>query len=308
MQRIVTIGGGTGHFQLLRGLKNYDCDITAIVSTSDDGGSSGKLRDTYGILPPGDLRQCMVALAPDDDSMVLRKLFAYRFSDGHNLGNLIITAAGSIAGGEMEGIRIASKLLNIQGIVVPVTLDHCTLMAETTHGKTIQGEKNIDVIQGKETRIQKVWLEPRAHLFKEAAQAIRAADKIVFCPGDLYGSTIPNLLVQGMSDVLKESRGKKIYACNLFTKQGCYGFNASDFVNEIEKYSKIKLDHILINTFRPSQELIGKYLLENSNLVEDNMPRDPRAIRNDFAQVYPSTPNPILRHIPEKVAKAIIEI
>lgn len=308
MQKIVTIGGGTGHFQVLKGLKNYDCDLTAVVNVSDDGGSSGRLRDEYGILPPGDLRQCIVALAPEDEQMALRKLFSHRFNDGHNLGNLIIAAATQIYGSEVEGIKVASRLLNIHGNVLPVSTDHCTLVIQNQKGEIIRGESLIDKIQGKNTRIQSIWLEPQAHLFREAAQKIREADKIVFCPGDLYGSLIPNLIVNGMNEALSQSSAQKIYVCNLFTKHGCYGFHASDFVREVEKYARIRIDHVLVNTHTPNSEVLGNYLSENSHLVEDDLEKNPHVTRGDFAHVYESQPNPIWRHDPEKIARAIVGI
>ena len=306
MQKIVTIGGGTGHFQLLRGLKNYECNITAICNTSDNGGSSGKLRDEYGILPPGDIRQCMIALAPEDESRILRRLFNYRFKDGHNLGNLIITAASEILGGPVQGIKATGKLLGIEGKVLPVSIDDCQLVAETLEGKILKGEGEVNSPYDKETIIKDIWHEPKAFLYKEAASEIRSADKIVICPGDLYGSIIPNLIVESMSSVLSESKGMRIYVCNLFTKEGTYNFKASDFVKEIEKYARVKMDRIIVNVGKPKGETIEKYFSEHSKLVEDDLSEDNRIIRGEFAAEYSSEPKTILRHIPEKIAHAII--
>lgn len=306
MQKIITIGGGTGHFQLLKGLKNYECEITAICNTSDNGGSSGRLVDKYGTLPPGDIRQCMVALAPEDESRMLRRLFGYRFKDGHSLGNLIITAASEIWGGPVQGIKVTEKLLGIEGKVLPVSVDKCKLMAKTLDEKILNGETEVNSPPDKESIIKNVWHEPTAFLYKEAASEIRAADKIVICPGDLYGSIIPNLIVEGMSSALSESGGMKVYVCNLFTKEGTYNFKASDFLREVEKYGQVRIDKVIINVGKPARETIEKYFSENSRLVEDDLNGDNRAIRGEFAAEYLTEPKTILRHIPEKIAHAII--
>ena len=304
MQKIITIGGGTGHYQLLRGLKNYDCKITAVVNMADNGGSSGKLRDEYGVLPPGDLRQCIVALARGKKSRILSELFKYRFEKDHNLGNLIVTALTDICGSHVEGIKEAEKLLNIKGKVLPVTIDNVTLMAETDKG-ILEGESKISSHPGK---ISDLSYKPSAFLYGEAADAIRQANKIVICPGDLYGSILPNFKVQGMKEVLQNSKAKIIYVCNLFTKEGTYDFKAGDFVAEIERYANIKLDHVIINNQLPSEELIKKYLSEKSKFVEDDLKDNPKVIRGNLVGEYSSEPKTILRHIPEKVAHKIISI
>lgn len=307
MQKIVTIGGGTGHFQILKGLKNYDCEITAIVNMSDDGGSSGRLRDEYGVLPPGDVRQCIVALAHENGGRTLRDLFAFRLKDGHSLGNLIITALTEITGSQSEAIKVAGKLLNVNGYVLPVTLDDCKLVAETEDGRILEGESKIYNLKSK-TKLKRIYHEPKSFLFREAAIAIRQADKIIVCPGDLYASIIPNFLANGMSQALSESRAKKIYVCNLFTKQSTYDFKVSDFVNEIEKYSGIRLDKILINNGEHNPETIKKYFSEESKLVEDDLFDDLRVVRDSYAMEYASGEMTILRHMPERIAHKIIDL
>lgn len=308
MQKINTIGGGTGHFQLLRGLKNYECELTAIVSMSDNGGSSGRLRDEYGILPPGDVRQCMVALAPEDESRILRRLFNYRLKDGHSLGNLIITAASEEYGGTVQGIKETSRLLGVEGKVLPVSVDNCQLFAETLDGKLLSGETEVNSPPDKESAIKRVWHEPDAFLYKEVGSEIRTADKIVICPGDLYGSIVPTLIVKGMSSALSESKAAKIYVCNLFTKEGNYNFKASDFLREIEKYAKVRMNKIIINKSKPKEEVISKYFSEHSKLVEDDLSNDGRVVRGDFAAEYLSEPKTILRHIPGRIAREIISL
>ncbi len=308
MQKIVTIGGGTGHFQILRGLKNYECEITAIVSMSDDGGSSGRLRDEYGILPPGDVRQCMIALASESESKILRELFGYRFKDGHNLGNLIITALTSIYGDSSAAIKEAGKLLKIKGRVLPITIDSSILIGESENDEIIRGESRLDVFSNLQYKIKKIYHEPKSFLYFEAGEAIRKADKIIICPGDLYGSILPNFIVEGVPKALQESRGKKIYVVNLFTKEGTYNFNASDFLNEVEKYSGVEMDKIIINSSKLSDEVLNKYLSEKSKLVKDDLGDDLRIIRGEFAAEYLSEIKTILRHIPERIAREIIAV
>mgnify|MGYP001569022515 CR=1 FL=1 len=306
MQKIVTIGGGTGHFQLLKGLKNYECSITAIANMADDGGSSGRLRDEYGILPPGDARQCIVALAPENGGGRLRKLFNYRFKDGHNYGNLTIAALTDIYGGSAAGIKEAGRLLRISGEVLPVTIDNSILMAETLEGKVLKGQTEVSYPSDRNTKIKKLYYGPSAFIYRESAEAIRNADKVVICSGDLYGSILPNLIVEGMRDALNDSNAIKIYVCNLFTKQGNYDFKASNFIREIEKYSGVEMDKIIINVGRPSEDVVNKYFSEDSKLVEDDLGNDNRVIRGEFAREYLSEKKTILRHIPERIAGTII--
>ncbi len=308
MQKIVTIGGGTGHFQLLKGLKNYNCELTAIANMSDDGGSSGRLRDEYGVLPPGDVRQCIVALSKEDDNRRLRELFNYRFENGHNMGNLIITALTNITGNSGAGIKAAGELLSIEGNVLPVTIDGSKLMAETLEGKLLSGQTEVSYPSEKDTKIVRVFYEPKAFIYKNSAQKIKEADKIVICPGDLYGSIIPNLIVEGMTEALEESKAKKIYVCNLFTKQGNFYFKAGDFVREIEKYSGVEMDRIIVNTGMPSEDVVKKYFSENARLVEDDLAGNGKVIRGEFAKEYLSEKKTILRHTSEKIARFIFEL
>lgn len=307
MQKIVTIGGGTGQFQVLKGLRNYDCEITAISNMADNGGSSGKLMDEYGILPPGDIRQCMVALADGSKEKILRELFSYRFKkeEGHNLGNLILTALIDICGGSAEGIEEARNLLGVKHNILPVTLDKAVLCAEDNLGKILIGESNLDNFSENSKIVRSFYKEP-VFAYKKAAEAIRDAEKIVICSGDLYRSIIPTLLVRGVPEALKDSGAKKLYVCNLFTKAGTYGFKASDFVEEIERYSKVTLDKILINTRIPSKEIKKKYLSEKSVFVEDDLKKDKRIIRGDYVAEYPFERKTFFRHAPEKIAREII--
>ncbi|MFH1238283.1 MAG: gluconeogenesis factor YvcK family protein [archaeon] len=307
MEKIVTIGGGTGQFQILKGLRDCECEITAITNVSDNGGSSGKLIDEYGILPPGDIRQCLVALASKKDEKILRELFNYRLKDGHSMGNLIITALADISGGFISGVRETGKLLNISGQVLPVSSNKFKIYAETTDGKILNGEEAVSYSQ-ENSRIKRLFAKEKVFLLKDAGEAIRNADKIVICAGDLYGSILPNFLVNGILEALQESSAKKIYVCNLFTKKNTEGFKAKNFVEEIEKYSQIKLDRIIVNSRNPSSEVLKKYIEEYSLFVEDDLGEDSRVIRGDYVAEYPFERKTIFRHVPEKIAQAILEI
>lgn len=305
MEKIVTIGGGTGQFQILKGLRDCECEVTAITNVSDNGGSSGRLIDEYGVLPPGDMRQCLVALAGDKNARVLRDLFNYRLKDGHCMGNLIITALADISGGFIPGIKETERLLNVSGRVLPISGSRFKICAETIDGKILDGESEVSYSEGN-SGIKRLFADEKVFLLKEAGRAIRDADKIVICAGDLYGSVLPNFLVEGVLEALRESTAEKIYICNLFTKQGTEGFRASDFVNEVEKYSKMKLDKIIINSRTPSQEVLQKYLKEGSSFIEDDLGDDSRVVRGDYVAEYPLERRTIFRHVSEKIARAIL--
>lgn len=302
MQKIVTIGGGTGHYQTLRGLKNYDCDLTAIVNVADNGGHSGELRDEFGVLPPGDSRQCLLALA--DEGSEARDLFEYRFENGESLGNLNITVLEKKYG-RAEGIKKAAKLLKTAGKVVYVSLDDFHIFAKLENGEVLEGQNEVSYFDSG-SRIVELYAKPKPFVYREAADSIRQANKIVICPGDLYGSIIPNFLVEGLTDAIKESRASMIYACNIVTKQGNYGYKASDFVKEIERYLKTALGTIIMNTTKPSEETLRKYLDEKSGIVEDDLGNDQRVVRAALAEEYPSRINKIFRHNPKELARIIM--
>src|SRR3989344_3015539 len=216
VKKLVRIGGGSGGFNLLRGLKAFHFDITAVFTSFDSGGSTGILREEFGILRAGDVRRGLVALADENKAEILRKLFEYRFENGHqsslrehSFGNLFLLALISIYGSEIEGIRKASELLNIKGKVLPVSLDHSHVRAVLEDGTEIIGETNIDVPKHNgDLRIKEVSLEPTAAILEETSKAIRAAYLIVIGPGDLYSSLIPTLLVVGMKEALAAGKGK----------------------------------------------------------------------------------------------------
>mgnify|MGYP001559404546 FL=1 len=241
-KKIVVIGGGTGVFTVLSGLKKYFSDLTAVVTMADDGGSAGILREEFGILPPGDIRRALIALS-DSDNEILSKLFAYRFSEGrgltgHSFGNLMLTALERITGDFNTAIAEASRILSVSGRVFPVTLTRTSLHAELEDGRVIMGETNIDVpSHDGNLKIRKVWLAPSADMNPAVGAAIREADAVIIGPGELYTSLVPNVLVRGLPEALKKSKAKKIYVTNLMTKFGeTNHFKASDFLAAMENY------------------------------------------------------------------------
>lgn len=273
-KRITVIGGGTGVFTVLVGLKHLPYHLSAILTMADDGGSSGVLREEFGILPPGDIRRALLALAPSS-TQNLAKLFNFRFKDGtglkgHSFGNLLITALERITGRFDLAVKEAAKILNISGDIIPVTLDNTRLFARLENGLLIVGETNIDIPKhNANLKIKEVFLNPPAKINPEAKKAILNADLIILGPGDLYTSLIPNLLIKGVKEAIKKSRAKKIYFCNIMTKYGeTNGFRAKDFLMTLEKYlGKNVLDYFIINTKKPKAEYLKKYLREKKELI-----------------------------------------
>lgn len=267
---IAVIGGGTGSFTLLTGLKEYTAALTALVNMADDGGSTGLLRDELGVLPPGDVRQCLVALS---DAPKLRDLFNYRFEEGslkgHAFGNLFLTALEKMTGNFAEGVEVASEVLNITGGVEPITLSNVTLMMRTESNGETRGEFSIGESDMKGERPE-MWLEPEAELNPRALDAIREADIVVVAPGNLYGSLAPALIVPGVGEALAKSKALKVYVCNLVTKPGqTDGFSVGDFASEIERLAgQPFLDAVLYNTRQPGQELLEKYAGAGEMAVE----------------------------------------
>ena len=287
MKKIVVIGGGTGTFTVLQGLKKYPLDITAIVTMADSGGSSGRLRDEFGVLPPGDVRQCLAALVDNGDTEMMRQLFLYRFQKGvglkgHNFGNLFLTALTDIAGSEVEAIKIASKILNIRGKVVPVSTQKAELCVELEDGFIVKGEHNIDEPKHNGVvRIKRLWLEPSAKVNKDAVKSIQMADVVVLGPGDLYTSVLANVVVEGMAGTLKDK--KIIYFSNLISKYGqTYKYNVSDHVDDLERYLNRSVDHIIVNNIPLPEEILERYALEQGYEVVNDMQEDLRIIQADL--------------------------
>lgn len=277
--KITVIGGGTGSFTLLSELKNRTDTISALVNMADDGGSTGTLRDELGVLPPGDVRQCLVALS---DSQKLRDLFNYRFEEGslkgHAFGNLFLTALEKMTGDFANGVKVASEVLGVKGKVIPITLTNVTLVMTSKSGKEVHGEFEIAQTDFPDEKPD-FRLDPVAEPNPRALKAIETSDVIVIAPGNLYGSLAPALVVPGIGEALKKAKGYKIYVCNLVTKPGqTDGYTVTDFANEIERLAGGPfLDAVLYNTEKPSDALLEKYAKEGEKSVEFR--------KSDFAHV-----------------------
>lgn len=309
-KKIVVIGGGTGIFSVLNGLKKDFDNITAIVTMADDGGSTGILREDFGILPPGDVRRAIIALSHSDNK-ILSALFNYRFKEGrglvgHSFGNLMIAAMERITGSFDSAIKEASIIFGLKGKVVPVTLESARLCAELENGEIIKQETNIDVPKHDgNLKIKKVWLSPAVKINPEAAQAIKSADLIIIGPGDLYTSLVPNLLVKGVKESLKKSRAKIAYFANLMTKHGeTDGFVVSDFVKVLENYLQgTSLDCIIVNSKKPAPSRLRAYSSEFACLVKNDLNssnKKPVLIAADLLR-----PRGFVRHDSEKIAGVI---
>jgi uncharacterized cofD-like protein len=313
MKRIVVIGGGTGVYTVLSGLKDFDFHLSAIVSMADDGGSTGQLREEFGVLPPGDIRRALISLS--DSEVMLAKLFNYRFEEGnslagHSLGNLLITALERITGSFDQAIKEAVKILNVNGDVIPVTLNSTRLCAELENGEIVKGETNIDVPKhdGK-LKIKRIYLDPQVSVNPDAVTAIASADAIILGPGDLYTSVLPNLLVDDMVGHITRAKGKKIYIVNVMTKFGeTNGFGAGDFVREIEKYlGKDMLDYCVVNTDKPKEELLERYEEQRDEYVKYDE-KDFSSIRANVILGDFLRQGKFVRHDSEKLAKVLSEL
>lgn len=323
MKNIVIIGGGTGTFTLLSGLKNFPSNNSVIVSSADDGGSTGRLRKELGVFPPGDLRQCLLGLSEGDNK--LKEIFNYRFQKGelkgHNAGNIILAALEKITGDISSAIAAASQLLKVRGAVIPVTLRPTTLVATLGNGKKIVGEHNIDQprrIKNNELRIKNLQLKTFAPANSKAISALKTADVIVFGPGDLYTSIIPNLLAKGIKEAIDESKARKILVTGLMTRPGqTDGFKPWDFIKEVNKYlGKKKLDAVIVNTEKPDAKMLAVYKKQGAEFVvpETTGLKGIEILKADLlsGQVFKKTQHDkvrrsLLRHNSNKLAKLIYE-
>ena len=317
VKKVVVIGGGTGNHTTLTGLRKKGYDLTAVVTMSDDGGSSGRLRDELGQLPPGDIRQCLVALAADDGaSVLLRQLFNYRFNageglNGHSFGNLFLSALTEITGNAASAIAEASRMLSIKGRVLPVTLTKSILKAHLRNGSEIAGESHIDQRdKDLEVPIDYVHLDPRAYAYPPVLEAIEAANAIVIGPGDIYTSILPNLLVEDVAQAIKDSRAPKIYVCNLMTKPGeSDGFKASDFVRLVCEYlsTTCPLDYLLVNSSPIPQRLLERYRGYGQYPVELDQENCQSTVSH-IVEAPLLSAGVYLRHDPDALAETIMNI
>jgi uncharacterized cofD-like protein len=308
-EKVVAIGGGTGLSTMLRGLKEYSSNITAVVTMADDGGSSGMLREE-GMLPPGDLRNCIAALAEAEPLMM--NLFQHRFQGlgplkGHSLGNLIVAAMTEMTGDFEDGVRETSRVLAIRGRVLPSTLDDVVLGAELEDGTVIKGQSRVN----KALKIRRAFLEPEAPLaLPGVIEAIEDADVIIIGPGSLFTSIIPNLLVPEISEAIRRNtRAPKIYVCNVMTQVGeTAGFSASDHVRAIMRHiGKGVITHALVNNGRVADEVLERYRQTGAEYVEPDEDAiemmGVRALHGNFLDV-----TNLVRHHPQKLASTIFRV
>ena len=307
---VVTIGGGTGLSVLLHGLKNYSSNITAIVTVADDGGSSGRLRQEFNMLPPGDIRNCLVALA--DAEPLMRDLFQFRFGSeselkGHSFGNLFITAMCKVTGDFEKAIKESSKVLAIKGRVIPSTFDKIKLVAEYQNGQKTVGETKI-VKQN--APIKKVYLDPvHCKASKESFEAIAEADIIILGPGSLYTSVIPNLLVDGIAEKIVQSKAPKVYICNVMTQSGeTDNYTAFDHLNALITHTRPDiLSYCIVNIGKVPKELLKKYEEEGAYpVVADS----DKIIENGYNVIEGDVVNAQnhVRHDAKKLSKVIIDL
>lgn len=309
--QIVVIGGGTGLSTMLRGLKQYTSNIVAVVTVTDDGGSSGRLKREMGMLPPGDIRNCLVALA--DAEPLMTELFEYRFAehvnglDGHSFGNLLIAAMTRITGDFERAVKETSNILAIRGRVLPATIDPVRLQAEMDDGTLVDGETNITESPH---AIKHIMLYPSSvNPLDETLRAIELADCIVLGPGSVFTSIVPNLLVNGIPEAIEASKALKVYVCNVMTQPGeTDSYAASDHVKALAKHTESRVfTHVLVNQEKPRKDLLAKYAERNQFFVEPdvNVIRDIgyKPLVGDYI-----SQTEVVRHDPQKLAEAIMKL
>jgi uncharacterized cofD-like protein len=316
-KKVCTIGGGTGNFVVLSGLKKYKIDLSAIVAMADNGGSSGVLRDEQGVLPPGDVRQCVVALS--DSSILMRELMNYRFENGglhgHSFGNLFLSALEKITGSFEQAIEELGDILNIKGKVIPVTTTKTHLEMILQDGKILKGEEEIYLSDKIDKGYKKIFLTPYPQVNRNAVDEIMNADVVVLGPGGLYTSLISSLLVDGIVDALKKTKATKIFVVNLMNRKGqTTGFGASDYLNEIEKYTgKDIFDVILVNSELPDSSLMSSYRQED-DLVKNDLMDNHAALDRELlgkramAQSGDLMERNLIRHDMHKLGREIMNI
>ena len=316
-KKIVVVGGGTGNHTTLTGLRSRECDVTAIVAMTDSGGSSGRLREELGHLPPGDLRRCLMALASDSaESNLMRRLFDYRFStgdglNGHSFGNLLLAALTEVTGDTITAIDEAARILGTRGAVLPVTLTRSTLCARLVDGSELIGESAIDLRNDNlDVAIDYIYLDPKAYVYPPVLDAIAEADAIVLGPGDIYTSVLPNLLVEDVAQAINDSDAIKIHVCNLMTKPNeSAGFGTSDFLALLTEYlgTTQPLDFLLVNNTPVPPRLLDRYAAEGQRPVtvdeSATLTRVGRIVERPLL-----APGVFIRHSPTALAEAIMDL
>ncbi len=323
-KKIVVLGGGTGNFTVLTGLMKYldRVELSAIVSVADDGGSTGVLRDEYGVLPPGDICQCLIAMAQCSEGM--RIAFNYRFSEGslngHRFGNIFLTAVEKSTANRLKAIEMMHQMLAVRGRVIPVSEREAVLCAELINGQVLNGEHLIDAVVKNRSPIRRCMLETRIPANPAALEALQSADLIVLAPGDLYTSLVPVLLVDGIPEALSTTSAKIVQVVNLAIKEGqTDGFGALRFCTEVGMYlSPAKISAALVNSARPSALITKRYAEAGDQIVQNDLKSDELPfqvvatdlIADEIAERVPGDQlkRSLLRHDPLKLANAILSI
>lgn len=326
-KKVVVIGGGTGTYNLLRGLKEFwgDINITKIVPMADSGGSNARIRDEFGLLPLSDVNRGLAALATDveDHGQLLRELFLYRFNKGdgvcgHNFGNLLLVALTDMLGSEEEAIRAASRILRIRGTVLPVTIADIHLVATYEDGVEVVGEHDIDEPpkEREDQRIVKLATDVPARATQETIESLKEADVIVLGPGDLYTSLMANCVIDGVPEAIRASKAQFVYVTNLMSRPGqTRGMKVSDYLSEIEKYIGRKPDAALVNTSALPDDVLEKYASEGDFPVEDDLQNGLNIVRDDFLATTmvkkkegDVLKRSFIRHDGRKLARAIMDL
>ncbi len=312
-RQITVIGGGAGSFNLLSGLRaQTDFALRSIVTMMDSGGDSGALRDAFGVLPPGDLRRCLVALS--EESQILRDLFSFRFGEGplegRNFGNLFFLALTRSLGSEQQAVSALGRILKIRGDVIPVTWDHAQVVARTRDGDLLRGESEIDRrgarLGPRPSPIEAIWLEPAARANPIALDAIRRCDALVLAPGDVFTSLVPNLLVEGVAEAIRASRSQLVMVLNLMTKAGeTDDWGARRHVDELSARAGRAPDAVLVNASGFARARLRDYAHEGAVPVVDDLSGDApyRVLRADLA-----SSGALIHHDPDATARSLAEI
>ena len=316
--RVVAVGGGTGLSTLLRGLKKEVGsgvrELTAIVTVADSGGSTGRLRKIYNIPAPGDIRNCIVALSESEETM--RELFQYRFRgdglEGHAFGNLFLTALTDITGSFLEAVKLTSQILRTKGEIIPSTVEDVHLVARFSDGKVIQGEEEItEYGKRNKTRVEDIWIEPgEAKAPIEAIAAIETADMILFGPGSLFTSIIPNMLIGDIRDAVKRSRALKVYIVNAMTQPGeTDGFTAYDHMDTFLRFSGLeRVEVVVVNTKMPPNDILRRYISEGQEPVVPDVGRISKKGVNVYAEDLIGEKDNFVRHDPDRLTSLIMRI
>jgi len=320
--KITVIGGGTGSTTVLEGLKKKkDLDLNVIVGMMDDGGSNAVVRDEFGLLPLSDLRKSIIALSQENENQMLRNLFTYRFSQGnglkgHTLGNLLMIAMTEITGSEVEAIEMFKYFFSVTGNIIPVTLDKVRLVAEYDDGSKVVGEHLIDEPED-DKKIVKFYFDNKAQAYQGAVDTIMSSDYIIIGPGDLYTTTLANIIVDGIPQALQKTKAKLIFISNLMSKKGqTRGLTLESMLSLVEGYIGRKFDYVLLNNGRIPQKAYKRYIKQGEHIFKDDIKKNGREIiRADLVansvikkDKGDALDRSLVRHDPDKVARELYKI